>query len=397
MTISGDLSIHTGDGNDTVTIDQLTCTNLDIHTSGGSDTVTVAGTGSVTVNGNATVDTGDVTTGGDTVHVGGGATVNVGKILAVTLGSGDDTFSLDHVSSAGGVLVDGGSGNNTINIGSIAAVAVTNLVSIQTGAGNDSVNTSSLTAGSLTVDTGLGADTASLQHLTVGGIASILVGDHDHTLTLASQAISDVSITAGASHATIALGIGSHITKTFLSNHLDYQVKQVAGAVNLTFTPHAAGSRDATLRLTDSSAPKHIVKFQLDGFSPFTPSLTPTIKKISLPKTPILAGSTHKITVPIVIANTGNMAVSKGSKVDVEIYVHNTATDVDTLVTTLSDISVALAAGKSEVLRRAIALPGSLAAGSYEVMVKIADHSPALQASTPNNSTTSGQTFLVTA
>ena len=397
VTISGDLSIDTGDGNDTVTIDQLACTNLDVHTNGGSDTVTVAGADSVTVNGNATIETGDVTTGGDVVHVGGGATVSVGKILAVTLGSGDDTFSLDHVNSAGGVLLDGGTGDNTIKVGSVAAVAVANLLSIQTGAGNDSLNTSSLTTGSLAIDTGLGVDAASLQHLNVAGSASILVADHDHTFALAGEAISDVSIDAGASHATITLGAGIHKTKRIGPDSKDFPIKHLAGAIGITFTPHAAESRDATLRLTDNSPLHHQVTFRLEGYSPVSIDLAPKIKKITLPKTPIVAGSTRKITVPIGIANAGNTAVPKGSKVNVEIYLHNTGTNVDTLVSTVNNFSVsALAGGKSKALRRAVTVPSSLAPGLYEVMVKIVDDSPFLETSILNNSTTSTQTFQVT-
>ena len=396
VTIAQDLSIHTGDGNDTVTVDQVTTRNLDIHTNGGSDTVTVAGVNAVTVYGSATIDTGDATAGGDIVHIGGGAGVSFNSSLAVTLGNGDDTFSLDNLTSTGAVSINGGAGNNTISIGSVAAVSVTNLLAVQTGAGNDSVNTSGLTAGSLAINTGLGVDAASLQHLTVSGTASVLVADHDHTLALAGQAFSDVSISAGASHATIALGAGIHKTKEIGPDLKDFPIKHLTDSIGITFAPRAAESRDATLRLTDNSLQHHQVTFRLEGYSPVSIDLTPTIKKIALPKTPIAAGSTKKITVPIVIANAGNTAVPKGSKVDVQIYVHNTGTNADTLITTLSDVSVsALAAGKSKALKHAIAMPDSLVAGIYEVMVNIVDVSPFHETSILNNSITSSQTFSV--
>ena len=397
VTIAQDLSIHTGDGNDTVTVDQVTTRNLDIHTNGGSDTVTVAGVHSVLVFGSATIDTGDATGASDTVHIGGGAAVSFNSSLAVTLGNGDDAFSLDNLTSTGTVLVNGGAGNNTISIGSAAAVFVTNLLAVQTGAGNDTVTAGTITAGSLAINTGLGVDSASVQHLTVPGVASILAADHNHTFTISGQAFSDVSITDSASHATIALGAGIHKTKEIGPDLKDFPIKSLAGAVGITFAPHAALSRDATLRLTDNSILHSQVTFRLEGYSPVAIDLTPTIKKIALPKTAIVAGSTKKITVPIAITNGGNTAVPKGSKVDVQIYVHNTGTNDDTLITTLSNVSVsALAAGKSKTVKHAIAMPDSLAAGTYEVLVKIVDDAPFQETSILNNTFTSSQTFSVT-
>ena len=213
--VSGDLSVHTGAGADTVTLDSLTTSGLSVNTGDGTDGINVAQSGAVTVHGDAilqggaakktilvgstnhpTVIDGDMAitlgAGSDAVTLDFLTVGNVQGSLNISTGLGDDVVKLAAAGDVsvphGSVTIDAGDAStiDSVTIGSANhAVTISGDLAIHTGSGDDAVILDSLTVGStlgsLTIDTGTGGDTITLAgngNITVAhGSVSIDTGD----------------------------------------------------------------------------------------------------------------------------------------------------------------------------------------------------------------------------
>jgi len=176
--------LTTGDGNDTIIVeDDVGSTNdasnggdRTISTGAGDDTVSVGGD----VQHGATIDTGD---GNDTVTLGdtgyldldSGASVQDGG--TIDTGAGDDTVSIeDKVDDS---TISTGTGDDSVTIGSLQGDS-----DLSTGDGADTV-TIDRVAEDATIDTGAGDDTVTLDDVSSGFDAgSVDLGDGTDTLVI---------------------------------------------------------------------------------------------------------------------------------------------------------------------------------------------------------------------
>jgi hypothetical protein len=185
FTVNNNLSITTGNGNDSITINSATINgSTNVNTNGGNDSVTLAGTptfgGSVTLQG---------ASGNDSVTVGvglAGATVNGN--LSISLGDGNDTVTVNSASNVAGNL------NITLGAGADSVVVdatVSGNMSFRLGNGNDTVTIGNAPAGTLNWTSGNGNDSVTLGDATnsAGEVWNVNMrfGTGSDTLTLAGN------------------------------------------------------------------------------------------------------------------------------------------------------------------------------------------------------------------
>lgn len=133
--VSQSVSITSGNGADTISVNALTAPSLTINAGSGTDAFNIATTDDLTINGNVSIDTGD----------GGGL---------MSVGLNNHTTIID-----GSFTITGGSGNDTTNINQTTVGNVAGNLSINLGAGDDTVNLAQGVAcnvlhGSLYIDLG---------------------------------------------------------------------------------------------------------------------------------------------------------------------------------------------------------------------------------------------------
>ncbi len=193
VSVTAGLSITTGDGNDLVTLDNIT----------GASNVSIITGGAVT---------------GDTVLVGANAAVNVTNALTIASGGGVDILHVDPV-TAGTMNIDSGNagaGNaDAIQLGDLAQVVINGKLSVTTGDGSDAVNLVDVTAGSIAVKAGAGADFVSLETISAGS-ASVDTGSAglgSGETVLVGNATDHVALTAG-----LAVTTGDGNDGVFINN-----------------------------------------------------------------------------------------------------------------------------------------------------------------------------------
>ena len=198
-TVDGHLSLRTGSGSDTVSLDALTAGSLSISTGAGTDSINLSQNSAMTIHGDAFIQ-GDAAK--KTILVGSinHATVIDGN-LNITLGSGSDSVTLDFLTVGnvkGGLNISTGLGDDVVKVASTGDVSVPHgSVTIDTGDAStiDSVtvgaaNHTVAISGDLAIRTGSGDDAVILDSLTVGntfGSLTISTGTGNDTITLAAN------------------------------------------------------------------------------------------------------------------------------------------------------------------------------------------------------------------
>ncbi len=172
LVITGNTTIHAGDGTNTWDMDQLFQVDGDLSiTSGSSDDLLILN--NLPIGGSLLIDLGAATLKDETTLLG----LTVGANLSVTTTTGDDEVEISNTDVTGDVTLNLGNGANTVEIESSAAVGDTTVggnLSVTTGAGsdnvrlNDSGNGVSIT-GNSTLELGSGTNNLFANATNVGG------------------------------------------------------------------------------------------------------------------------------------------------------------------------------------------------------------------------------------
>lgn len=238
VSVSGNVLIDLGDGNDELTIGGSGTHiggNLSLWAGGGGDSVTIDATGAsggaagaISIGKNLLVDLGDATSSqndqltivgansGETISIGGNATI---KGQAET-----QSIQIDSTSIGKAFKVDLGDGDDVLNLGlvnnSALSVQVGKAASIKTGAGDDTVSILGGTGGTFQVGTNLtidlGADDGSSgngdDRLTMradtSGTEQILIGGNFSVKGSGGVQIVELDGVQIGKNAKIALGAG---------------------------------------------------------------------------------------------------------------------------------------------------------------------------------------------
>lgn len=217
-------------------------------------TINVTGSNFVSLVGGASAATSiGAAAGVKTLTVTGTGSLNLNATSGLVNGStlADDLTKLDASANTGGVtasvsnakvVVNGGSGNDTISItGALATGASINL-----GAGNDKLlGTGSIAVGVTTIDGGEGVDAISSALVTAGNAANI---KNFETLSLQGSTTLDASLLTGSTITTLSVDAASSGTYTGLTTAQSltntYVGDNSANTTELTFTG-VTGTADA--------------------------------------------------------------------------------------------------------------------------------------------------------
>jgi hypothetical protein len=156
LATTGTLDISTGIGNDIVTVVRSTIGindlgNLNVHTGGGSDQINLT---NVTVRGSVAIFSADNTsTAADSDQLNLQTVATNGGLL-INTGSGKDTLNATDV-TAQDIIFDLGAGDDTANLNSVRAI---DDFYARMGDGNDTLKETFLRANRLTLDGGAGTD-----------------------------------------------------------------------------------------------------------------------------------------------------------------------------------------------------------------------------------------------
>jgi hypothetical protein len=239
------VSITTGNGNDTVTVDALTAPSLSITTGAGNDNVGIAQNDNVVVNGDVSISVGDGTnsvlgatnshtfvvdgglnissgSGDDSVTLDGVTVGNVAGNLNIQTGAGDDTVSLGTTGpvsvSHGSLSIDAGDSTtrDTVTVGAGAAVTVSGNTAITSGSGNtldNQLNIDSLITTNLSVNAGSAADSIKIAQngdVSIHGDLSLNAGNGGNFVAVGASSASlsvngNVSIVTGSGNDDVVL------------------------------------------------------------------------------------------------------------------------------------------------------------------------------------------------
>jgi hypothetical protein len=103
----------------------------------------------------------------------------------------------------------------------------------------------------------------------------------------------------------------------------------------------------------------------------------------------IVSGHATRGHTSIVVNNIGNLAMPAGQRVNIEMIAHDTTTNVDIPLMTLSNQSVSrLAAGRSAIFRLCVNMPTGLPAGTYQIEAIVTPVGDLVESRTDNNTAT---------
>jgi Ca2+-binding RTX toxin-like protein len=293
-------------------------------------------------------------------------TVDKAAVLANStwnLGGGNDTFA----DAVGGVTIDAGDGNDTIDAGSASTTTVT----IKAGEGNDSISLgTAITSADVTL--GDGKDTVALG----AGGENISLGDYDYTQDVIQTAAPGTAPTSVTSDGAVSIG-GA---KVVLDTHTDsgfYAIHATDGNGKNDALYAWSNSNEATIDLSSSKI--------VASISGATNDKSDTITGTSQADT-IVAGDGD-----VINASKGNDAIDVNSKAGVMVGVENLGAYTDTVSNALlgfddddtslyvadgsvlktakiGDSSITLGAGRSSV---AITPATALITGTKKVDLKV--------------------------
>ena len=229
-------------------------------------------------------------------------------------------------------------GTFTVTIGAAATPTPT-----PTPTGTQAASTTALTSTVATIDSGnLVVFTA-----TVTGTAGGAAPTGTVTFSDGATALGTAAVAGGvATFSTAALPAGANAVTAAYGGDASYAASTSAAAATVTVAAPAAGAA----------------------------ALTPSLSAVALPSA-LVAGATKKLSVPIVIGDTGTGAV-KGP-VTVTLYA-STDTTLDANDPVIATLHKTLAAKAGKSTKATLTLPGlpaSLAAGTYHLLAQVTDPS----------------------
>lgn len=181
---------------------------------------------------------------------------------------------------------------------------------------------------------------------------------------------------------------------TFTGTHAaDFSVNSLTnnsdGTATLVvnFAAAAAGTRNATLHIASNDPKRPDFSFAVRGGLSFTDYAT-SIGNIRVPVLPVTSDGRVTLTVPVKVTNIGGLAVTgTNSFADVQIYLHDTTTGDETLVTTLAHQNLkGLGLNGSKTFNVKTTLPLGFSGGTYSFVARI-NGEQAITESNPLNST----------
>jgi hypothetical protein len=195
--LGGSLTIDAGDGADTVTLENaLALGNIVVHGGAGDDNIRFGSAASVPANlrvgsstgGDMVVYSGD---GNDTVFINQATTVNSFLVnLGGALATAGNSLAVRNSSFSNDSAILGGAGVDSLDLDAVNIV--TNLF-IQSGGGDDDVDIQGclITAGALTINTSDGDDNVLIDNSNVRTLV-LLTGDGDDTVALTANLVDDL-------------------------------------------------------------------------------------------------------------------------------------------------------------------------------------------------------------
>jgi hypothetical protein len=168
-----------------------------------------------------------------------------------------------------------------------------------------------------------------------------------------------------------------------------------------------------TVRYQGNSSVAHTAVVHVMINDPVTPDFTFTVKgakapyvdltgtfasTLKLPAT-TTSGNSTVLTLPIVVKNSGNVALPAGQTIDIAVYARTNDGHggfINTLLTTLANQSVnALAAAASKTFTAHTTLPLGLATGSYTLVAEIDSSQKVTELNENNNEVVSASSIAV--
>jgi hypothetical protein len=114
-----------------------------------------------------------------------------------------------------------------------------------------------------------------------------------------------------------------------------------------------------------------------------------------LPYRTIISGDGTRIVLPVAVRNIGNMAVSLGASVDIQVFAHPVSGGSDQLLTTLANQPISLlAANASRTFMPVVTLPMGLAANDYQLVAQLTPHN-VTESDTTNDSAITSRSLHV--
>lgn len=191
---------------------------------------------------------------------------------------------------------------------------------------------------------------------------------------------------------TLTLAEESPITFTGV-NASDFSVDSLTnnsdGTATLVvhFAPSAAGTRNATLHIASNDPKRPDFSFAVRGALSFT-DYAVSIGNMRVPVLPVTSDGRVSLTVPVKVTNVGGLAVTgTGSFADVQIFLHDTTTGEETLLTTLAHQNLkGLGLNGSKTFNVKTTLPLGFSGGTYSFVARV-NGDQAITESNPLNST----------
>ncbi|HVT79379.1 MAG TPA: choice-of-anchor D domain-containing protein [Phycisphaerae bacterium] len=195
-------------------------------------------------------------------------------------------------------------------------------------------------------------------------------------LTNGDTSVDETFIISNGGAGTLSLADSNPVTFTG-ANAADFSVGSLTNNTDGTatlvvhFAPAAGGVRNATLHIA-SNDPKHSdFSFAVRGDVAFT-DFNVAVGNVKVPVAPATSDGKTTFTVPVTVTNTGGLAVSgTNSFADIQVFLHNTATGDETLVTTLAHQSLKGISTGSKTFNVKTTLPLGLSAGTYTFVATV--------------------------
>jgi hypothetical protein len=186
--------------------------------------------------------------------------------------------------------------------------------------------------------------------------------------------------------------------KSFTVSQLTIDSSQDFATFTVTYNPVKAGTQTAVVHVRTSDPAHPDFVFTVGGTTtPFVDLATTAVGTIKVGKTDtIVSGAGTTVTVPVTVANLGNISVPKGTTpVLVNVYLQDIASSTNTLISSQTINMSGLGAGKAKKLKLGVTVPGTIATGTYEPYITINEDSAVTEQNASNNTLLGAQVLNV--
>jgi FKBP-type peptidyl-prolyl cis-trans isomerase len=168
------------------------------------------------------------------------------------------------------------------------------------------------------------------------------------------------------------------------------------GTFTITYKPTAIGTANATINLYSNDAGNPDYTFAVTGANPAYADLTVAVGATKFPAS-VVAGDGTTLTLPVTIKNQGNSPIAKNAVASVQVYLKDTTTGNQTLLTApISSINLSsLAGGKTKSFSETVTVPAGTTADTYELLVAVNATGAVAESDTTNDTATTAHTFAV--